>query len=75
MSTKVSSDETAIENVSIQNRPMNIQSQYNELTSGVWLEAKQAIDQLTMEDYYTGKLRPLPEVDKLNYMCEIFFVS
>lgn len=45
MSTKISADESSVENVSIKNRPMNISTEYELFCSDQWLNAKNALDQ------------------------------
>lgn len=67
MSTKLSRDESSLENVSIKNRPMNITAEYQQLCSEQWLEAKTAVDEATKSTRYTEK-------DKLKFILDIFMV-
>ena len=65
MNSKISANETSLENISIKNRPMTIAGEYQTLFSTEWTDAKNAID----------KLWPTQELEKLQYLCSIFLVS
>lgn len=68
MSTKLSRDESSLENVSIKNRPMNITAEYQQLCSEQWLEAKAAVDEAT-------KTRGNTEKEKHEFLLDIFMVN
>ena len=50
MNAKVSSDESSLENISIQARPMKIAEDYTWLMSNAWLDAKSALDEISPDD-------------------------
>ena len=60
-STKVSSDESNTENISMTNRPMTLKSEYENICSNEWLDAKTDLDELG----YMG------EKDRRMLLCEI----
>ena len=64
MSTKIASDESSLENISIRNRPMNIASDYQNFCSNAWLSAKEKLDKVK------GK-----EVEKLSFLTWILEVG
>ena len=68
MSTKISANESAVENVSIKNRPMNVADEYQHLCSNAWLDAKTTLDKLTDDSDISAKL------DKLTLLCDIIKV-
>ena len=67
MNAKVSSDESALENISIQARPMKIAEDYTLLMSNFWLDAKSALDDVKA-DYIT-------EAGKIMFLFDILMVS
>ena len=67
MNAKVSSDESSLENISIQARPMKIAEDYSLLLSNVWLDAKSALDEGIPEDSM--------EADKVTLLFDILMVS
>ena len=50
MNAKISQDESALENISIGNRPMKVAEEYTLLTSNAWLDAKTELDRFFGED-------------------------
>ena len=64
MGTKVSADESSLENINIKDRPMTIASEYELICSNQWLSAKMELD---LQD-------DLEEEDKLNFLRNIFLV-
>ena len=65
MSTKVGKDESSLENISIQNRPMNIKDEYENLCSSTWLHAKEKLDK-TMKNE--------PEQKRVEFLVDIMTV-
>ena len=49
MNSKISADESALENISIGNRPMKLADDYHHFCSDIWLDAKQFLDDQSME--------------------------
>ena len=66
MNEKLSRNESDLENISIQNRPMNVAEEYNLLMSNAWLEAKCSLDAEMGEDK--------KEAEKYQLLCEIITV-
>ena len=50
MNSKVSANESSLENISIKARPMNIAEEYNLLMSNTWLDAKSALDDMVADN-------------------------
>ena len=48
--TKASSDDSGMENLSIQARPMKIADDYSQLMSSAWLDAKSELDDVYQDD-------------------------
>lgn len=71
ISTKVSKDESVIENVSVKNRPMNVADEYMLLCSGPWLEAKGAVDEVKGGD----EAGEITEQDRIVFLSNIMVVS
>ena len=64
-SIKVSADERNTENISMSNRPMTLKTEYENISSNEWLDAKTALDELEAGD----------EPEKRIFLCNIFMVT
>ena len=69
MGTKVSANESAVENVSIKNRPMNVSDEYHNLCSNAWLDAKTILDEVKGDSVISA------ELDKVQLLCDVMKVS
>ena len=79
MSSKVSANESAVENVNIKNRPMNVAEDYQLLCSNEWLGAKTALDdivneQKALDDTVDEIRQDVPEYIKVTLLREIIVV-
>ena len=66
MGTKIASDESSLENISIKNRPMNIATDYDLLCSNEWLNAKTDLD---------DNCSDMPEEGRILILCDVLMVS
>ena len=78
MNAKVSADESNLENIAILNRPMNIASDFKNLCSQQWLEAKQELDDNGVSESQACKilcqvLLVRHKYFVYNYVCLLFF--
>ena len=67
MNAQVSSDESALENISIHARPMKIAEDYTLLMSNFWLDAKSALDEIKADD--------ITEAGKIMFLFDVLMVS
>ena len=55
MNSKISANESSLENISIKARPMNIAEEYNLLQSNSWLDAKSALDEVNPDNRWEAE--------------------
>ena len=62
MDSKISADERSLENISLANRPMKVSEEYSLLTSNVWLDAKNELDEVYGPEREANKVQVLADM-------------
>ena len=68
MNTKISANESALENISIKARPMHVAEGYSLLLSNSWLDAKSALDETDPDDKWEAQ-----KVKLLLVVLQVYF--